>query len=291
MITKNPFISYSVAMVTPFNQQENLNIDGIYSLIDYYKRNKVHSLLVSGSTGEQHSMTVEERKILFAEVKKATKDDLLVIGGVAAVRTIDAINLAKAAQSSNLNGIMLGFPPYLRLNQKEAYSYVEQICAVTDLPIMLYNNPPRTGFNLELDTLFKLVEDFPQILALKEAGNPENATLVKKQLGSSFMILTGFDIQLLDNLQNGYDGITSIIGNIYPLEMGNIVQYLKTSQLELAEIHFAKLLPNIQTITELGMIRAIKYVLEEKQIQAGICRSPLSTLSPEEKALLKTVVN
>jgi len=291
MITRNPFISYSVAMVTPFDQQENLNIDGIYSLIDYYKKNQVPSLLVSGSTGEQHSMTIEERKTLFAEVKKEAKDDMLVIGGVAAVRTIDAINLAKAAQASNLDGIMLGFPPYLRLNQKEAYSYVEQICSVTDLPIMLYNNPPRTGFNLELDTLFKLVEDFPQILALKEAGNPENANLVKKQLGSSFTILTGFDIQLLDNLQNGYDGITSIIGNVYPLEMGNIVQYLKTSQLELAKIHFAKLLSNIQTITELGMIRAIKYVLEEKQIQAGICRSPLSTLSPEEKALLKTVVN
>lgn len=291
MIKENPFVPYSIAMVTPFDDKENLWLSGIYSLIDYYKKNHIPALLISGSTGEQHSMTIEERVTLYREARSAGKDDLLLIGGVAAVRTSDAIRLTEAAQRENLDGIMLGFPPYLRMSQREAAEYVKKVCAVTDLPIMLYNNPSRTGFNLELNTLYDLVESYPQIQALKEAGNPSNAPLVKSKLGPSFSVLTGFDLQLLDNMQNGYDGITSIIGNVFPKEMQQIVQLVKTNEWKLAEEQFSKLLPTIHTILEIGALRAIKYVLTENNMEAGICREPLSILSKQEKESLRDVFN
>ena len=287
MIKQNPFVPYSVAMVTPFDHKEKLWLSGIYSLIDYYKKNHVPALLISGSTGEQHSMSIEERMILYREAKSAGKEDLLLIGGVAAVRTTDAIRLVEAAQREKLDGIMLGFPPYLRMSQKEAADYVKKVCNATDLPIMLYNNPSRTGFNLELHTLYDLVEDYPQIQALKEAGNPENAPLVKNKLGPSFSVLTGFDLQLLDNLRNGYDGITSIIGNIFPKEMRKIVQLVKTNDWKMAEEQFSPLLPAIHTSLEIGAMRAIKHTLTENGIKTGICREPLSTLNTQEKETLK----
>lgn len=289
MITQNPFVSYSVAMVTPFDQREKLSQTGIYSLIDYYKQNHVPALLISGSTGEQHSMTIEERQILYREVKSAGKDDFLLIGGVAAVRTTEAIRLAEAAQKEGLDGIMLGFPPYLRISQKEAAAYVEQVCTVTDLPILLYNNPSRTGFNLELNTLYRIVEKRPQIKGLKEAGNPDNALILQKELGSSFSVLTGTDLYLLDHLRNGYNGITSIIGNIFPQEIQQIVQLIKSQKWELAEKQFSKLLPTIHTILEIGALRAIKYLLSESNIEAGICREPLSTLNKQEQKTLMEV--
>lgn len=280
---RNPFVSYCVAMITPFDQQEGLAVQSIHTLVDYYKKNHVPALLVSGSTGEQHSMSIEERITLYQEVRKGSGDDIIIIGGVAAVRTGDALKLAKATQAAKLNGMMLGFPPYLRISQKEAYSYVQQICNVTELPIMLYNNPARTGFNLELETLFKLVDDFPQIIALKEAGDPDNALLVKQKLGPSFTILTGFDLHIQDNMKNGYDGITSIIGNVFPLEMQQIVNYLKKQEWELAESAFSNIHPKIKFIMERGMLRTIKYLLKEKQICLEVCRSPLSSLNQEEK--------
>ncbi|WP_400245084.1 dihydrodipicolinate synthase family protein [Niallia sp. JL1B1071] len=291
MIKQNPFVPYSIAMVTPFDDKENLWLSGIYSLIDYYKKNHVPALLISGSTGEQHSMSIEERITLYREARLAGKEDLLLIGGVAAVRTSDAIRLAEAAQRENLDGIMLGFPPYLRMSQREAAEYVKKVCAVTDLPIMLYNNPSRTGFNLELTTLYDLVEYYPQIQALKEAGDPSNAPLVKSKLGPSFSVLTGFDLQLLDNMQNGYDGITSIIGNIFPKEMQQIVQLVKANEWKRAEEQFSKLLPTIHTILEIGILRAIKYVLTENGMEVGICREPLSTLSTQEKGTLRNIFN
>ncbi|CAI9395841.1 dihydrodipicolinate synthase family protein [Niallia sp. Sow4_A1] len=291
MIKQNPFVPFSIAMVTPFDDKENLSLSGIYSLIDYYKKNQVPALLISGSTGEQHSMSIEERITLLREARLAGEEKLLLIGGVAAVRTSDAIRLAEAAQRENLDGIMLGFPPYLRMSQREAAEYVKKVCAVTDLPIMLYNNPSRTGFNLELTTLYDLVESCPQIQALKEAGNPSNAPLVKNKLGPSFSVLTGFDIHLLDNMQNGYDGITSIIGNIFPKEIQQIVQLGKNNEWKLAEDQLSKLLPTMHTILEIGTLRAIKYVLTENNINAGICREPLSILSKQEKASLSDIFN
>ena len=166
-------------MVTPFSTNGNLYLEGIPSLVDYYKKHKVPALLISGTTGEQHSMTVEERMALFHKVKKS-KNDLIIYGGVAAVQTNDAIALAITAEKVGLDGIMLGFPPYLRINQQEAFNYVSKICSVTHLPIMIYNNPPRTGFDLHVETLIKLVETFPQVVAFKEAGDVSSVPIVKR---------------------------------------------------------------------------------------------------------------
>ncbi|WP_335868927.1 dihydrodipicolinate synthase family protein [Bacillus sp. 2205SS5-2] len=84
---KNPFVPFSIAMITPFSKNGELYLEGIPSLIDYYKKHDVPSLLISGSTGEQHSMTIEERASLFHAVKKETKNDLRLYGGVAAVQS------------------------------------------------------------------------------------------------------------------------------------------------------------------------------------------------------------
>lgn len=283
---KNPFVPFSIAMITPFSQEGDLLLDSIQPLVDYYRKEDVPALLISGSTGEQHSMTVEERKALFAEVKKHTKDDLTLNCGVAAVRTKDAVDLAIAASEANLDGIMLGFPPYLRISQKEAFQFVEAICAVTNLPIMLYNNPPRTGFHLETNTLVELVHTFPQILALKEAGDPTSVVHTKALLGEDFIVLSGSDLTIIENHLNKYDGITSILGNIYPKEMKYILELLQNNKQEDAKIALEKIISSIHTILELGALRSIKYLLERKNIPAGICREPLSILSKEEKEQL-----
>lgn len=90
-------------------------------------------------------------------------------------------------------------------------------------------------------------------------------------------------------MRNGYDGITSIIGNIFPQEIQQIVQLIKSQKWELAKKQFSKLLPTIHTILEIGALRAIKYLLSESNIEAGICRKPLSTLNKQEQKTLMEV--
>jgi len=283
---KNPFLEFSVAMVTPFTYDGKLNLDGIPPLIDYYKKNNVPSLLISGSTGEQHSMTIEERITLFHKVKEAAKNEVLLYGGVAAVQTKDAISLAIAAEEAGLNGIMLGFPPYLRINQEEAFHYVAKVCSHTSLPIMLYNNPPRTGFNLNIETLFRLVKQFPQIIALKEAGDRATVKEVKEKLGSTFIVLTGSDQTILEDTELGFNGISSVLGNVFPNEIHEIVKQIKFGKINVAKELLSKLSSYMKTITEIGALRAIKYILDKQNVSAGICREPISTLNKEEQIII-----
>ncbi|MEW9577357.1 dihydrodipicolinate synthase family protein [Bacillus toyonensis] len=286
---KNPFVPFSIAMITPFSENGELFLDGIPSLIQYYKKYKVPALLISGTTGEQHSMTVEERMNLFHKVKKEAQNDLIIYGGVAAVQTKDAMKLASAAEEAGLDAIMLGFPPYLRINQQEAFSYVEKVCSVTTLPIMIYNNPIRTGFNLDVETLVKLVNKLPQIVAFKEAGDSSNVPIIKKQLGSTFYVLSGFDLNIFEDAELGYDGITSILGNIFPEEIQNIIKAIQSGKAEEAKNYFTNISPYMNSIIEMGTFRTIKYLLEKQNIQAGFCREPLSSLNEEEKKIIDKI--
>ncbi|MED1121108.1 dihydrodipicolinate synthase family protein [Bacillus atrophaeus] len=286
---KNPFVPFSIAMITPFSENGELYLEGIPSLIDYYKKHEVPALLISGSTGEQHSMTIEERTSLFHAVKKETKNDLLLYGGVAAVQTKDAMELAISAEEAELDAIMLGFPPYVRINQQEAFSYVERICSVTNLPIMIYNNPVRTGFNLQVETLITLAMTFPQIVAFKEAGNSNNVPIVKKQLGAEFNVLSGFDLKIFEDAKLGFDGITSVLGNIFPVEIQKIIKAVQSGKEEEGKKHLTEISPYMNSILEMGTLRPIKYLLEKQNIQAGVCREPLSALSVEEKKIIDKV--
>ncbi|ASS69702.1 dihydrodipicolinate synthase family protein [Bacillus atrophaeus] len=286
---KNPFVPFSIAMITPFSENGELYLKGIPSLIDYYKKHDVPALLISGSTGEQHSMTIEERTSLFHAVKKETKNDLLLYGGVAAVQTKDAMALAISAEEAELDAIMLGFPPYVRINQQEAFSYVERICSVTNLPIMIYNNPVRTGFNLQVETLITLAMTFPQIVAFKEAGNSNNVPIVKKQLGAEFNVLSGFDLKIFEDAKLGFDGITSVLGNIFPVEIQKIIKAVQSGKEEEGKKHLTEISPYMNSILEMGTLRPIKYLLEKQNIQAGVCREPLSALSVEEKKIIDKV--
>ncbi|WP_176585891.1 dihydrodipicolinate synthase family protein [Priestia megaterium] len=286
---KNPFIPYSVAIITPFSKNGELYLKGIPSLIDYYKKHHVPALLISGSTGEQHSMTINERTSLFRAVKKEAGNDLLLYGGVAAVQTKDAIKLAISAEEAGLDGIMLGFPPYVRINQQEAINYVEKVCSATNVPIMIYNNPPRTGFDLQPETLMELTKKFPHIVAFKEAGDTNSVQTIKKQLGPSFMVLSGSDLNIFKEAEIGFNGITSILGNIFPKEIRKIVTAIQSGKEEEAKKQFNEIQPFMTSIIELGTLRPIKYLLEKKNIKAGICREPLSQLNVEEKRVIDEI--
>lgn len=286
---KNPFIPFSVAMITPFSINGELNLEAIPSLVNYYKEHDVPALLISGTTGEQHSMTIDERSSLFRAAKKEAGDDLRLYGGVAAVQTKDAIKLAISAEEAGMDAIMLGFPPYLRINQKEAFDYVERICSVTTLPIMIYNNPPRTGFNLQPETLIKLAEKSPQIVAFKEAGDTNSVPIIKAQLGHSFTVLSGSDLEIFREAEIGFDGVTSILGNVFPKEIQKIVATIQSGKEKEAKKLFNDIQLFMKTIIEMGTLRSIKYLLEKKNIKAGICREPLSQLNIEEKRIIDEV--
>ncbi|MGO4542185.1 4-hydroxy-tetrahydrodipicolinate synthase [Paenibacillus sp. 2TAB19] len=283
-------LPYSVAMITPFDEDERIDENGIVGMLEYYKANHVPALLLSGSTGEQHSLSVEERIHLYRTVKRAARSNLPLYAGVASVRTSDAAKLAVEAEQAGIDAIMLGFPPYVRPNQREAALYVESVCSATSLPIMLYNNPIRTGFNLEPDTLFRLVDQFPQIIALKETGDLSQAQRIRAMLGDKLQLFSGIDLTFVDYFKKGYDGLTSVAGNLYPNEMNAIVTRLREGQHELADTELKRLQPVLEKLGQIGWVRVIRHLFAEQGLIKPACREPLTPLTPEEVDLLTNVL-
>lgn len=279
------FLPYSVAMITPYTPGEEVDKTGIRRMVEYYKEQEVPALLVSGSTGEQHSLTVDERVSLYRAVKEAA-GDLPLYAGVAAIRTRDAVRLAKEAEQAGYAAIMLGFPPYVRPNQQEAILYVEAVCAAVSLPVMLYNNPLRTGFNLEPKTLIRLIEEHPQITALKEAGSPEHVKLTQERLGRGFQVLSGSDLTIAEYFAKGYNGLTSVAGNLFPREMSRIIGLLREgSQGEAREL-LAALEPCLTLAGRIGWVRVIRHRFAALGLISASCREPLTPLTAAEQAEL-----
>ncbi|MCM3626065.1 dihydrodipicolinate synthase family protein [Paenibacillus glycanilyticus] len=281
---------YSVAMITPFNLDDSIDESGINRMVQYYLEHQVPALIVSGSTGEQHSLSIDERIQLYQTVRQAAPSEMALYAGVAAIRTRDAVRLAAEAERAGHSAIMLGFPPYVRPNQPEAAAYVESVCSATALPVMLYNNPTRTGFNLEHQTLISLANKFPQITSIKETGSPDGVIRVKEELGADFQVLSGIDATIADYYTKGYDGLTSVAGNLFPVEMKAIVRLLGSGRHEEADLRLKALQPKLELIGSLGWIKAIRHAFAEQGIISGGFREPFAPLTSEEQAALRAAM-
>ncbi|ORX51225.1 aldolase [Hesseltinella vesiculosa] len=287
------FIPYSVAMVTPFTKDGALDIDSVPAVVQYYLQQDIPGLLVSGSTGEQHCMTIDERKKLFRCVATNVKQQCELYAGVAAFKTADAVALAEAAEEAGFSGIMLGFPPYRRPTQHEAEVYVQKIASSVHLPIFIYNNPPRTGFDLHPSTFVRLAQSLDNVCGVKEAGTPENVKIIQQALGpaaASYSFFSGSDATFITAYDtHGYNGLTSIAGNVYPAQVKAIVDALQNNQLDHAQHIMDSILPGIQLLTQGGVLASIKYILRKKNVPIGYCTEPLLDVSDDIKLAIDRI--
>ncbi|KAI8646415.1 hypothetical protein BD408DRAFT_410192 [Parasitella parasitica] len=295
MLQQQQFISYSIAMVTPFTVEGDLCTESIPELVNFYiNKLEAPGLLISGSTGEQHCMTIAERKQLYQIVADSVSNDFPLYAGVAAFKTKDAIELAQAAQKSGFAGIMLGVPPYRLPSQREIKQYVIDVAKSTKLSIFLYNNPSGNGIQIEPETYAGIVDASANVFGLKEVGNPNNVIKIKELLGDKagqHTFFTGIDEEYAEAYtEQGYTGITSVAGNVFPKEMKQAVSYLHSNQTEKGKELLATLVPKIQVLLDAGLLQSVKYILRKRGAPAGFCPPPLMGPTEEDRARLDAFV-
>lgn len=270
---------YHIAVPTAFHEDEELNVKATLDHIVYLQTIGIPSVLVCGSTGEQHSLTLEEKILLLDGIDndERIKHDMEVIFGIASIRQKEAVNLAKVANNSTkIASILVGFSPYILPTQLEAIRYVEAISHVCDKPIIIYNNPKRTGFNLELSSLLKLIK-ICNIIGLKEAGDEKRVPKFKSKLPNGFLFYAGGEQRLKEKVALGFNRLSSIAGNLYPLEIekwfdilckGNYQDFYLESEM--------------RKIFESSTLVYLKDQITKKEnIQMGITRSPLGNIGSE----------
>ncbi|WP_414841677.1 dihydrodipicolinate synthase family protein [Enterococcus saccharolyticus] len=263
--------SYHIAVPTAFFQNEELNIPATMQHILYLQKQGVSSVLVCGSTGEQHSLTLEEKLQLIEAIEHMDlPEDFEILFGVASIRQKEALLLAQAVnRTTKIAGALVGFPPYILPSQQEAKKYMYALASIIAKPIILYNNPKRTGFDLAIDSVNELIQ-IPQVIGLKEAGDYHRiAQVILSE--TPFDFYAGGEINLPEKVAAGFTRLSSIGGNLYPKEIEQWFQTLLhgekqglLQQSALDDVLHGNVLPALK-----------KEISEKEQIAMGVTRAPL----------------
>ncbi len=265
-----------IAVPTAFFEDESLNIQGTISHIrDLYEQG-VKSVLVSGSTGEQHSLSLQEKMELIngLELEEDLINNIEIIFGIASIRQKEAEALAEKIRHTKIAGVMLGYPPYIIPSQEEALAYTKRIIQYSNKPTILYNNPRRTGFDLSEKSIIQLSE-IDVVVGIKDAGNKEKVERIKKGMNrNDFYFYAGGEVDIEEKVSYGYNRLSSIAGNISPIEIGNWFQKIMMKQ-KVSEQESEKIKTIMEQIYQGNAIVNLKKIINHKGIPMGICRSPL----------------
>lgn len=202
-----------VVSVTPFTESGALDDAAIRSLIDTLIGDGADGIVLSGSTGEWFSTTAEEKIHLFSVAAEQNRGRVTLLAGASAMDTATSVRLTVAAREIGLNGVLLLPPPYILPTERELLAFFKAIDEV-GLPIMLYNNPTRTGVNLDAKLLRKVLS-FRNFVALKESTkdiHQISATL--REHGEELAVFTGMETYLVPTMQRGGVGVVAMAPNI-----------------------------------------------------------------------------
>lgn len=286
--------TYSIAMVTPFDTNGDFQASAVDGLVRHLVDAGAPALLISGSTGEQHCLSVDERCQLYQRCRESAGPTYPLFAGVSAMKTRQAVALAEAAVGSGMTGIMLGFTPYSKLTQRDAEAYAIAVAtAASSLPIFLYNNSARVPFNLAPQTFTRILAHCPNVVGVKEVVNAQvpafrEAVAAATELsGRELAYVSGNDDAFLTQFAEfGFTSLTSIAGQVYPREMGVVVDKLHAGDTAAAAEQLATIQPGLVLLREGGLLQSVKHVLRGRGAPAGHCCLPLLELSEAQQARL-----
>lgn len=272
------FKGVGTAIVTPF-LGNSINYDEFEKLIEFQISHGADSIIVCGTTGESATLSAEEKKYAIRFVVNTVNKRIPVIAGTGSNCTKSAIDLSCYAESVGADGLLIVTPYYNKTTQKGAIIHFTEIAKATNLPIILYNVPSRTGFNLAPSTC-KDLSEISNIVAIKEAsGNLSQIAQISKLCGDDLSIYSGNDDQILPILSVGGIGVISVLSNIAPQDTHDMIYKFLEGNVEEAKNMQLKAIPLINSLfSEVNPI-PIKAALNMMGYQVGTPRLPLIEMS------------
>jgi 4-hydroxy-tetrahydrodipicolinate synthase len=226
------FTGAITALITPFRDGA-VDEDGLVRLIEFQLEQGIHGLVPCGTTGESPALTAEEHdqvvaltvRTVRAWSERTGRARVPVIAGAGANSTAEAINFSRSAARDGADALLHVTPYYNKPTQEGLYRHFAAVAAATPLPIVLYNVPGRTGVNLLPETVARLARDCPTIVGIKEAsGSLDQASEVRRFCGPDFALLSGDDSLTLPMLAIGGNGIISVLSNVAPAAVADLVE-------------------------------------------------------------------
>lgn len=278
------------AIVTPFNEDKNVNEEDLKKLVDFNIENGVSGIVPMGTTGESPTLNHEEHVHVIEVVCKQVNKRVPVIAGTGSNSTREALFMTSRAKDLGAEASLQVAPYYNKPTQEGFYRHFTTIADEVDLPMIVYNIPGRTGKNIETDTIVRLAKH-PNIIGVKEASGslPQMMDVIDKT-PDDFIVLSGDDNLTLPLMAAGGKGVISVASNIVPDRMSAMVKAGLDGDFEkMRKLHY-ELLPLFKVeFIETNPI-PIKTALAMKGMIKEIFRLPMCEMGAGNKKKLKTVL-
>lgn len=278
------------AMVTPLERNEELDEDGLRQIVNYLIDSGVHGIFVCGSQGENYALKEEEKKKAIEAAVDETNGRVPVYAGTGDITTRSVKELSRYAEDVGADAVSVITPFFIRPSQEELYKHYRAVAEAVNIPVLLYNNPARTGLNLDVSTVKRLAE-IENIVGIKDSSG--DLTLTAEYIRScpeDFAVIAGRDSLILATLLYGGKGAIAATANVIPkLVVGIYESFVKGDMKKARELQF-KLLP-LRLAFDLGTFPVvIKEAINLIGKPGGPAKSPVAGLNEKERQKLKSIL-
>ncbi|WP_067432220.1 4-hydroxy-tetrahydrodipicolinate synthase [Nocardioides jensenii] len=282
-----PFGRVLTAMATAFHEDGSLDLDATAKIAVHLADNGHDGIVLSGTTGESPTTTVEEDGQILAAVKDAVGDRVTLVAGVGTNTTVHSVELAKQAEKLGADGLLLVTPYYNKPSQKGVLHHFRQVATATDVPVMLYDVPSRTATTIALETYEQAIE-IESVVAVKDAVGDYARGVRLTQLG--YAVYSGDDIATLGWLAHGAAGVVSVLGHVAGNQIKAMIDAFHAGDHAQALTLFTRMLPAIDAVMGVPNYGATtaKAALQLLGVTDNrTVRSPLVELDDDEVAALR----
>lgn len=278
-----------VAIVTPFADGKP-DLRALKELVEWQIAEGTDGIIPCGTTGEGATLTAAERHDVIKAVVEAARGRVAVIAGAGSNATHEAIEGVKAAKELKADAALVVTPYYNKPTQEGIYKHYKMIAQSVDLPLVIYNIPGRTGSNIMPETMARLCE-VRNIVAVKEAsGSMDQVSDIRRLCGDRLTVLSGDDSLTLPLIALGAKGVISVITNMMPGEMRELVSAaLDDNYARARELHY-RMLPLMRALFVETNPIPIKHAMSLLKKCSAEVRMPLTPMSPTAADKLKAVM-
>lgn len=279
-----------VALVTPFDQNGELDLSALDKLIEFHVDNGTSAILLAGTTGEGPNITDDELKTILLRARSRVGEEFTLIAGTGTNSTSTTLKRTIIALESGADFALIVGPYYNKPTQEGFYQHFKAISEGVDIPIIIYNVPGRTGSNIMPETVARLAEE-TGIVGIKEAsGDLEQIKEILSIMPSGKVVLSGDDALTLPIIAMGGTGVISVVANEAPRETADMVQFAANGEIEEAGRLHDKLSP----LMEVNFIESnpipVKYALAKMGLISEVYRLPMVQLEEKNKKKIDEIL-
>jgi len=277
------------AIVTPFKNGK-VDFNAFEKLIKLQYEAGITGIVPCGTTGESATLSHQEHDEVIEAAVKFAKGKLKVFAGTGSNSTTEAIRLSKHAEEVGCDGVLLVSPYYNKPTQKGLYLHYKEIANAINVPIILYNIQGRTSVNIEPKTIASLAKDCKNIVAVKEASGSLEQMSQIKLLAPNFTLLSGDDTLTLPVMSIGGVGVISVLSNIMPKEVADLVNTVLKGDFQTATKMHYKLFTIVKAMFIETNPIPVKAAMEMMGLCSGDLRLPMCSISDENRENLRKIL-